>query len=71
MTIDSHGLLWKRIDLHFHTPGSSDDYQNLSMTPEQLVARAKQAGLDGFAVTDHNTGVWIDELKQRRKRQGL
>ena len=71
MTIDSDGLLWKRIDLHFHTPGSSDDYQNLSMTPEQLVARAKQAWLDGFAVTDHNTGVWIDELKAAAETTGI
>ena len=63
MTTDSDGLLWKRIDLHFHTPASSDDYKNLATTPEQLVANAKQAGLDGFAVTDHNTGAWIDKIK--------
>ena len=71
MTTDSDGLLWKRIDLHFHTPGSSDDYQNLATTPEQLVARAKQAGLDGFAVTDHNTGAWIDKIKAAAETAGI
>ena len=71
MTTDSDGLLWKRIDLHFHTPGSTDDYKNLATTPEQLVASAKQAGLDGFAVTDHNTGAWIDKIKAVAKTEGL
>ena len=71
MTTDSEGLLWKRIDLHFHTPGSTDDYQDLATTPEQLVARAKQVGLNGFAVTDHNTGAWIDKIKAAAKTEGL
>ena len=71
MTTDSDGLVWKRIDLHFHTPGSSDDYQDQAATPQQLVARAKQTGLDGFAVTDHNTGVWIDRVKEVAKAEGI
>ena len=70
MTTNSDGLLWKRIDLHFHTPASSD-YENRETTPEQLVARAKEAGLDGFAVTDHNTGAWIDKVKPAAKTAGL
>jgi len=71
MSTDSDGLLWKRIDLHFHTPGSSDDYQNSATTPEELVSLAKQAGLDGFAVTDHNTGIWIDRIKAVAQAEGI
>ena len=71
MTTDSKGLLWKRIDLHFHSPGSSDDYKDKSITPEQLVASAKHAGLDGFAVTDHNTGAWIDKIKRAATKAGI
>ena len=36
-----------------------------------MVARAKQAGLDGFAVTDHNTGAWIDKVKAVAKTAGI
>ena len=71
MTTDSDGLLWKRIDLHFHTPASQDDYKHLGTTPEQLVANAKQAGLDGFAVTDHNTGAWIDRIEAVANTEGI
>ena len=71
MTTDSDGLAWKRIDLHFHTPASRDDYNHLAATPEQLVASAKRAGLDGFAVTDHNTGAWIDEMKAAANAEGI
>ena len=71
MTTDSDGLLWKRIDLHFHTPASKDDYNHLGTTPEQLVANAKQASLDGLAVTDHNTGAWIDQVKAVATQEGL
>ena len=71
MSTDSDGLLWKRIDLHFHTPASRDDYKHLGATPEQLVSSAKQAGLDGFAVTDHNTGSWIDQVKAAANSEGI
>ena len=70
-TTDSDGLVWKRLDLHFHTPASRDDYKHLGTTPEQLVASAKQAGLDGFAVTDHNTGASIDQLQALATLEGL
>ena len=71
MTTDSDGLVWKRIDLHVHTPASQDDYKHSGTTPEQLVASAKEAGLDGFAVTDHNTGAWIDRIKAVANTEGL
>ena len=39
------------IDLHCHSWYSGDGVSS----PEELVAAAKRKGLDGFAITDHNT----------------
>ena len=70
MVSESSGLEWKRLDLHFHTPGSEDDYAQLSSTPEEIARQAKAANLDGLAVTDH-TGVWIDRLKTAAEAEGI
>jgi predicted metal-dependent phosphoesterase TrpH len=39
-----------KIDLHVHTANSDDAYG----TPEEVLAAAVKAGLDGFAVTEHS-----------------
>ena len=39
------------IDLHCHSYFSGDGVSS----PEELIKAAKQRGLDGFAITDHNT----------------
>ncbi len=53
------------IDLHSHTwPRSHDSVLN----PDDLIVRAKQAGLDGIVFTEHDT-VWdqrsLDEIKAK------
>jgi predicted metal-dependent phosphoesterase TrpH len=40
-----------KIDLHCHSWYSADGVSS----PEELIASAKARGLDGFAITDHNT----------------
>jgi predicted metal-dependent phosphoesterase TrpH len=40
-----------RIDFHVHSFFSMDGVSS----PEDLIAAARAAGLNGFAVTDHNT----------------
>lgn len=45
---------WYRIDLHLHTPGSSD-YQEPGITYLDILRRAELRGLDIIAFTDHNT----------------
>lgn len=50
------------LDLHVHSP-ASDDWRGGTVTPEDFIARAKAAGLDGIAITDHNSGEWVDRLK--------
>ena len=47
-------LQWYTIDLHIHTPASSD-YQQPEATYLQILQRAAARGLDMVAFTDHNT----------------
>jgi predicted metal-dependent phosphoesterase TrpH len=57
----SIGLSYKRLDLHVHTPAS--DCFSGGCTPDDIVRTALNAGLDGIAVTDHNTAKWVDLIK--------
>jgi predicted metal-dependent phosphoesterase TrpH len=50
-----------KIDLHVHTCYSRDS----SITLKQLVSFAKKRGLDGVAVTDHNTVEGALKMKTR------
>lgn len=75
MTIEAHwkwnGARWWRFDFHSHTP-KSDDYGKGAANQDELKQRSPRewlldhmrAGLDCVAVTDHNSGAWIDELKR-------
>ncbi len=45
---------WYRVDLHLHTPGSSD-YADPDATYLDILQRAEARGLDMIAFTDHNT----------------
>jgi ABC-type lipoprotein export system ATPase subunit len=47
------GSIWRRWDLHFHTP-SSYDYQNKSVNNEDIVAGLMKAAIEVVAVTDHH-----------------
>ena len=45
-----------RIDLHCHSRFSADGVSE----PEEMVQAAKERGLHGFAITDHNTCACVD-----------
>ena len=47
-------LSWYRIDLHLHTPASSD-YQQPGVSAIDLLRKAEERGLDVIAFTDHNS----------------
>lgn len=49
-----------KVDLHMHTNHSPDS----EMSPESLVSRCSQVGLDCIAVTDHNTVDGAFKVKQ-------
>lgn len=56
----------KRIDLHSHTTASDG-----TLTPAQLVKRAKEAGLAAVAVTDHDTVAGLEEARAAGQRYGI
>ena len=64
-----NGARWWKVDLHSHTP-ASDDYGKgpqqeklKKRTPREWLLDYMRAGIDCVAVTDHNTGAWIDKLQ--------
>ena len=61
------GSRWYRCDFHVHGP-RSEDYRAKDDTPEMWLRAAVDAGLDCVAITDHNSGEWIDELKAELER---
>ncbi len=63
------GSRWWKFDFHTHTPASKDtpwhvliDQEN-ALTPEAWLLKYMAAGIDCVAITDHNSGAWIDNLK--------
>jgi PHP domain-containing protein len=48
------GARFYRADLHVHSFGGSHDVKDASMTPQQIVQRAIDEGLDVVAIADHN-----------------
>lgn len=61
------GSRWFRCDFHVHGRGSTD-YGNNTDTPDMWLRAAIAAGLDCVAITDHNSGDWIDDLKAALQR---
>ena len=64
------GAKWWKFDFHTHTP-ASDDFGDEKMTHENWLSDWLKAfmdeGIDCVAITDHNSGGSIDELKQALK----
>ena len=65
------GARWWKFDFHTHTPASRVDYgrgpdqcQLRRITPKEWLLGFMRAEVDCVAVTDHNTGEWIDPLKE-------
>jgi len=62
-----HGAKWWKVDFHNHSPASTDfgkgDAAHMAITPENWLLMYMSAGIDCVAVTDHNSGAWIDILK--------
>ena len=69
------GARWWKFDFHTHTPASKDTkyWQSImgtpdAMTPEKWLLKYMAAEIDCVAVTDHNSGEWIDKLKTEYQR---
>ncbi len=64
------GARWWRFDFHTHTPASTDTRgwqqaigTDQELNPETWLRKYMEAEIDCVAVTDHNSGGWIDRLK--------
>ena len=63
------GARWWKFDFHTHTPASADygkgpEQASLrQLTQEDWLLNFMRAQVDCVAVTDHNSGEWIDPLK--------
>ena len=56
------GARWWKFDFHTHTPAS--DFSDKNITHESWLRAFMDAGIDCVAITDHNSGGWIDDLKK-------
>ena len=70
VSMDYKGVRWYKSDLHLHTPASRC-FRDREVTPEQWVQRCIDQGLDVVAVTDHNTGEYIDRIKEAASHTNL
>lgn len=65
-----NGSRWWKFDFHAHSPASDDygrgpDQASLkNRTPKEWLLDYMHAGIDCVAITDHNTGAWVDKLKK-------
>ncbi|MCL5961898.1 MAG: putative DNA binding domain-containing protein [Chloroflexi bacterium] len=48
-------MSWRRIDLHIHTPASTQCYRDPNVSYLAILQKAEERGLDVIAFTDHNT----------------
>lgn len=67
---DSGAPRFRKLDLHVHTPWSAC-YSDAAATPQQIVDSALAGGLDGLAVTDHNTFDGVDAIRQAAEGTGV
>ncbi len=56
----------KKFDLHIHT-----NVSDAICTPKEAVFAAKEAGLDGIAVTDHDSVKGLAEARKAAKEAGI
>lgn len=59
------GSIWRKWDLHFHTP-SSPDYINGSVTNEDIITILKENEISLVAITDHHT-INVEGIKELKK----
>lgn len=55
---------FKKVDLHVHSPESTDYDGAKNVSPNNFVAAFAERGFDLIAITDHNTGEFIDKAIQ-------
>ncbi|MDP3148203.1 MAG: hypothetical protein Q8N83_03640 [Ignavibacteria bacterium] len=66
------GSIWRKWDLHFHTP-SSFDYHNMSVTNQEIIDELSNNNIALVAITDHHTIdiTRIKELQQLGEKKNI
>ena len=59
---------FNKVDLHVHSPASSDYSGDSSVSPYDFVSAFVTRGFDLIAITDHNTGTFLDEAISARNQ---
>lgn len=59
---NTYGAEWGKWDLHFHTP-SSYDYQNKSITNEDIIKKLSEENISVVAITDHHI-IDVERIKE-------
>ena len=54
------------VDLHVHSPASSDYHGDREVSPHAFVSAFVNRGIDMIAITDHNTGTYVDKAIEAR-----
>ena len=67
------GARWWKFDFHTHTPasfdyGKTDSSLKASKTARDWLLDYIAKGIECVAITDHNSGDWIDELKNEAEK---
>ncbi|MBF0178980.1 MAG: AAA family ATPase [Magnetococcales bacterium] len=68
------GSRWWKFDFHTHTPASLDTpwhQKNIGLSHQDWLLKYMKAEIDCVAVTDYNSGAWIDPLKENYNRMKL
>ena len=58
-----------KVDLHTHT--AEDPYEYIKYDACQLIDKARQAGMDALAITNHNTVTYSKELAGYAEKKGI
>lgn len=58
------GSRWWKFDFHSHTPASLDYRGDKNISPQGWLQNFQAKGVQCVVVCDHNTGAWIDKLKE-------
>ena len=61
------GSVWRKWDLHFHTPSSN--YEDKSITDEEIISNLTSKGIEAVAITDHHL-IDINRIKNLKKIAG-
>ncbi len=59
------GAKWWKFDFHTHTPAS--DFKDKNLSAENWLRAFMEKKIDCVAITDHNSGGWIDILQKKLK----